>query len=51
MKGYVKDNFVLICLEFNTTDATNTTTEAEGARGWSREKFQVFYNAIKEYYG
>jgi hypothetical protein len=51
MKGYVKDNVVLICLEFNTTDATNTTTEAEGARGWSREKFQVFYNAIKEYYG
>jgi len=51
-KGYVKDNVVLVCLEFNTQDYTNNRKyESQGSGAWNKEKFKVFYKAIEEYYG
>ena len=52
MRGYTRDNVVLICAEFNTTDFTSILKyESEGTGRWNKSKFKVFYNAVKEHYG
>eukprot|EP01083_Nonionella_stella_P086738 241139_1 len=44
MKGYTKENCVLICWEFNSTDRTiHTTNPVFGSSQWSEEKFRYFY--------
>lgn len=53
-KGYIKDNICLICLEFNSTfnvikDTSKTNIELESAQ-WSKEKFGIFLESIKQKY-
>eukprot|EP01084_Bolivina_argentea_P216760 368174_1 len=44
MKGYIKDNVVLICFEFNSTDASfGAKNYVFGSAQWTREKFVYFY--------
>eukprot|EP01084_Bolivina_argentea_P285647 489881_1 len=45
-KGYINDNCVLICWEFNSTDQTmRSTLPTTGSSQWSRTKFKQFYMA------
>lgn len=51
-KGYTKDNVCFICVEFNTTDHTvDMIVKPETSTGWSKEKFKVIEDAIREYLG
>eukprot|EP01083_Nonionella_stella_P102936 293462_1 len=44
MKGYTKDNCVLICWEFNSTDRTvHAVNPVLGSSQWNQEKFTYFY--------
>lgn len=40
--GYTKENILLICLEFNTSDKSNTTINPSGSSRWTLEKFNIF---------
>ena len=52
VKGYTKDNIVLICFEFNTTDNTNRRkSPSQGCGAWSKSKFEVFLKAVNLHYG
>lgn len=43
-EGYVKDNCVLICQEFNSTDnSIYSDFPSSGSAQWNREKFKYFY--------
>eukprot|EP01084_Bolivina_argentea_P292992 503864_1 len=45
MKGYIKQNVVLICFEFNSTDVSiKAINQVYGSAQWTREKFEYFYN-------
>eukprot|EP01083_Nonionella_stella_P220538 788922_1 len=44
MKGYTKDNCVLICWEFNSSDRTiHAVNPVLGSSQWSKDKFKYFY--------
>eukprot|EP01083_Nonionella_stella_P073379 198360_1 len=46
MKGYTKDNCVLICWEFNSSDRTSlakSPLRVQGSSQWNEEKFKYFY--------
>lgn len=47
LKGYIKDNVCLICLEFNSSDHTTITGSDYGSAGWSFLKFQYFIAHVK----
>jgi len=50
-KGYVKDNIVLICVEFNSTDTTASRKnegENNGSGQWSKEKINFLMETINE---
>lgn len=48
-KGYTKENVCFIAYEFNVSDRT-TGVSSEEKKGWSKTKFEIFKNAIKELY-
>lgn len=48
LKGYIKGNVCLVCLEFNGTDHSSDLKYSNGGSGaWSREKFNFFLKHIK----
>jgi len=38
--GYTKENTILICLEFNSTDMSSISDNATGSSQWSKTKFE-----------
>lgn len=48
MKGYNKENVILICREFNGLDHTrHFKYDNDGTGGWNRDKFNFIYDRIK----
>jgi hypothetical protein len=48
-KGYVKDNIIFICLEFNTsTKAHVTTNEIFGSSQWNKEKVDYLKSILNQ---
>jgi hypothetical protein len=51
-KGYIKDNVLLTCMEFNGIDLSiRLSSQETGNGGWTKEKFNYFLNHIKYKYG
>lgn len=48
LRGYVKDNVCLICLEFNAVDHSVLKGDMSESTGWTKEKFQVFLESVKK---
>ena len=47
LKGYIKGNVCLVCIEFNTFDNTlRSKTIVQGSSGWNKEKFELFKISI-----
>jgi hypothetical protein len=49
LKGYLKDNIVLVCFEFNTPDFTCQAADpdkVQGSSAWSKEKFKYVYDHL-----
>jgi hypothetical protein len=50
LKGYVKDNVCLICIEFNTSNQSalyKYDADIRGNAGFTKEKFQAFLESVK----
>lgn len=50
-KGYLKENVVFICNEFNSADRSviETSYDKEGSCGWSKEKFLTIKQSVLDY--
>lgn len=49
LKGYIKTNICLTCIEFNVADYSILNKKRELSTGWSKEKFNYFIEIYKNY--